>query len=203
MVQVMRLLPSAALAFAVTFGLVYIMQFLIATGQAAITEDKSLNFLEFVRVKQEEVVEAKQRKPEKPPEPEAPPPEAPRPQLDPTDASISISNTAASLSGVDVGGIGGLGLGAADGEYLPIVKVAPIYPRRALQRGLEGYVIVEFTVSRQGTVKDVVVIESTSSLFDRAAVEAAQKFKYKPRVVNGEPIEVPGVRNQITFKLEG
>ncbi|MEM9385712.1 MAG: energy transducer TonB [Pseudomonadota bacterium] len=199
----MRLLPSAALAFAVTFGLVYIMQFLIATGQAAITEDKSLNFLEFVRVKQEEVVEAKQRKPEKPPEPEAPPPEAPRPQLDPTDASISISNTAASLSGVDVGGIGGLGLGAADGEYLPIVKVAPIYPRRALQRGLEGYVIVEFTVSRQGTVKDVVVIESTSSLFDRAAVEAAQKFKYKPRVVNGEPIEVPGVRNQITFKLEG
>lgn len=203
MVQVMRLIPSAALAFAVTFGLVYIMQFLIATGQAAMTEDKSLNFLEFVRVKQEEVVEAKQRKPEKPPEPEAPPPEAPRPQLDPTDASISITNSAASLSGVDVGGIGGLGLGAADGEYLPIVKVAPIYPRRALQRGLEGYVIVEFTVSRQGTVKDVIVIESTSSLFDRAAVEAAQKFKYKPRVVNGEPIEVPGVRNQITFKLEG
>ncbi|MEO0422016.1 MAG: energy transducer TonB [Pseudomonadota bacterium] len=199
----MRLIPSAALAFAVTFGLVYIMQFLIATGQAAMTEDKSLNFLEFVRVKQEEVVEAKQRKPEKPPEPEAPPPEAPRPQLDPTDASISITNSAASLSGVDVGGIGGLGLGAADGEYLPIVKVAPIYPRRALQRGLEGYVIVEFTVSRQGTVKDVIVIESTSSLFDRAAVEAAQKFKYKPRVVNGEPIEVPGVRNQITFKLEG
>lgn len=203
MVQALRLIPSAALAFAVTFALVYIMQFLIATGQKAITEDKSLNFLEFVRVKQEEVVEAKQRKPEKPPEPEAPPPEAPRPQLDPTDASINITNTAASISGADLGGIGGLGLGAADGEYLPIVKVAPIYPRRALQRGLEGYVIVEFTVTRQGTVKDVIVIESTSSLFDRAAVDAASKFKYKPRVVNGEPIEVPGVRNQITFKLEG
>ncbi|MEO0973464.1 MAG: TonB family protein [Pseudomonadota bacterium] len=202
MVQALRLIPSAALAFAVTFGLVYIMQYLIATGQTALTEDKSLNFLEFVRVKQEEVVEAKQRKPEKPPEPEAPPPEAPRPQLDPTDASISISNTAAGISNVEVGGIGGLGLGAADGEYLPIVKVAPIYPRRALQRGLEGFVIVEFTVTRQGTVKDVVVVESTSSLFDKAAKDAAAKFKYKPRVVNGEPIEVPGVRNKITFKLE-
>jgi protein TonB len=200
---VLRLIPAAVLAFAVTFGLVFIMQYLIATGETALSEDKSLNFLEFVRVKQEEVVETKERKPEKPPEPQTPPPQAPRPQLDPTDVSIDISNTAANISTAEVGGIGGLGLGQADGEYLPIVKVAPVYPRRALQRGLEGHVIVEFTVTRQGTVKDVVVVESTSSVFDRAAVQAASKFKYKPRVVNGEPIEVPGVRNKITFKLEG
>jgi protein TonB len=199
----LRVIPAGLLAFAVTFGLVYIMQYLIATGEAAFSEDKSLNFLEFVRVKQEEVVETKERKPEKPPEPQTPPPQAPRPQLDPTDATISVSNVSASISNAEVGGLGGLGLGTSDGEYLPIVKVAPIYPRRALQRGLEGYVIVEFTVTRQGTVKDVVVIESTSTVFDRAATEAAAKFKYKPRIVNGEPIEVPGVRNQITFKLEG
>jgi protein TonB len=199
----LRLIPAGLLAFVVTFGLVYIMQYLIATGETALSDDKSLNFLEFVRVKQEEVIEAKERKPEKPPEPQEPPPQAPRPQLDPTDATIDLTNVAAGISNAEVGGIGGLGLGQSDGEYLPIVKVAPIYPRRALQRGLEGYVIVEFTVTRQGTVKDAVVVESTSSVFDRAAVDAALKFKYKPRVVNGEPIEVPGVRNKITFKLEG
>ena len=97
--------------------------------------------------------------------------------------------------------IGGIGFGISDGEYLPIVKVAPVYPARALNRGLEGYVIVEFTVTRQGTVQDVFIIESSSSLFDRAAIEAALKFKYKPRVIDGEAVEVPGVRNQITFEI--
>ncbi|SVD91537.1 uncharacterized protein METZ01_LOCUS444391, partial [marine metagenome] len=92
--------------------------------------------------------------------------------------------------------------GVSDGEYLPIVKVAPIYPARAASRGLEGYVILEFTVTRAGTVRDVFVVESTSSIFERAATTAAYKFKYKPRVIDGEPVEVPGVRNKITFVLE-
>jgi len=98
--------------------------------------------------------------------------------------------------------VGGLGFGVSDGEYLPIVKVAPVYPARAAQRGLEGYVIVEFTVTQTGATKDIVVVESTSSLFDRAAVDAAAKFKYKPRVIDGNPVEVAGVRNKITFVLE-
>ena len=96
----------------------------------------------------------------------------------------------------------GFGLSPSDGEYLPIVKVQPIYPRRALSRGVEGYVIVEFTVTKQGTTRDVFVVESSSSMFENAAVKAAQKFKYKPRIVDGEPIEVPGVQNQITFEIE-
>ena len=97
--------------------------------------------------------------------------------------------------------VSGVGFGVSDGEYLPIVKVAPVYPSRALSRGLEGYVIVEFTVTQAGAVKDVFVVESTSSLFERAAVEAANKFKYKPRVIDGVAVEVPGVRNKITFEI--
>jgi protein TonB len=83
-----------------------------------------------------------------------------------------------------------------------VVKVAPVYPMRALQRRLEGYVVVEFVVTSSGAVRDVTVIESTAEIFEEAAVEAAMKFKYKPRIVDGTPIEVPGVRNQITFKLD-
>ncbi len=97
--------------------------------------------------------------------------------------------------------VGGVGFGISDGEYLPIVKVAPVYPARALQRGLEGYVIVEFTVTPAGTTRDAVVVESTSTLFERAAVEAALKFKYKPRVIDGEAVEVPGVQNKISFEI--
>ena len=99
---------------------------------------------------------------------------------------------------------GGISLTPGDAEYLPIVKVAPLYPRRALQRGIEGYVLVEFTVTRQGSTRDIKVIESkpSSSLFHSAAIKATAKFKYKPRTVDGKAIEVAGVKNKIIFRLE-
>ena len=78
-----------------------------------------------------------------------------------------------------------------------------IYTRRALTRGIECYVIVMFTVTRQGTTRDHVIVESKPrGIFDRAALRAATKFKYKPRIVDGQPIEVPGVKNKITFLIE-
>ena len=91
----------------------------------------------------------------------------------------------------------------SDGEYLPIVKVAPIYPRRAQTRGLQGYCIVEYTVTKSGSISDPKSIDcQPSGVFDSASVKASLKFKYKPRVVDGEPIEVPGVRNKFTYTLE-
>jgi protein TonB len=90
---------------------------------------------------------------------------------------------------------------SSDGEYLPMYKASPQYPVRALQRRLEGYVIVEFVVTAAGAVRDVIVVESSSPIFEQAAVEAALKFKYQPRVIDGQPIEVSGVQNRITFKL--
>ena len=97
--------------------------------------------------------------------------------------------------------IAGAGLGVSDGEYLPIVKVAPVYPTRALARRLEGYVLVEFVVTATGAVRDIVVLESSAPIFEEPAIEAALKFKYKPRIVNGEAIEVRGVQNRIVFEM--
>lgn len=191
---------SIGLGALVTFALLFVMQLLIATGRGAITEAKAFRIVDFVRVERQSIVETKKEKPEKPPEPEQAP-DMPSPDtLDSFDSSMAVSMSSpvinASLN------IGGVGFGVSDGEYLPIVKVAPIYPARAASRGLEGYVILEFTVTRAGTVRDVFVVESTSSIFERAATTAAYKFKYKPRVIDGEPVEVPGVRNKITFVLE-
>jgi protein TonB len=198
--MIVRYAISIGLGASVTFGLLFIMQLLIATGQGALTDATTYRVTDFVRVERNEVVETKQDKPEKPPEPETPP-EMPTPnQSDSFDNSMAVSMSAPSMdANLNVGGVG---FGISDGEYLPIVKVAPVYPSRALSRGLEGYVIVEFTVTRQGTVKDVSVVESTSSLFERAAMEAALKFKYKPRVIDGEAVEVPGVQNKITFEIQ-
>jgi protein TonB len=95
------------------------------------------------------------------------------------------------------------GMSSGDGEYLPIVKVAPIYPRRAQTRGISGYCIVEYTVTKTGSIRDPQAVDcQPSGIFDRASVKAATKFKYKPRVVDGEPIEVAGVQNKFTYELE-
>ena len=78
-----------------------------------------------------------------------------------------------------------------------------IYPNRALSRGIEGFCVVQYTVTSIGTVKDPVVVESqcSSSLFHSASVNAALKFKYKPRIMDGEAVEVPGVQNKFTYEI--
>tara|TARA_B100000749_G_C18364099_1_gene438820 strand:+ start:479 stop:1078 length:600 start_codon:yes stop_codon:yes gene_type:complete len=197
--MIKRFVTASSLGVAVTFGLLFIMQLLIATGEGAVTNTENFRLGDFVRVERNEIIETKKEKPEKPPEPEAPP-EMPSPDnMADFDNAMAVSVTMPTVNSSIQ--IGGFGFGISDGEYLPIVKVAPVYPARALTRGLEGYVIVEFTVTRTGTVRDVLVVESTSSLFERAASEAALKFKYKPRVIDGEAVEVPGVRNRITFEI--
>jgi protein TonB len=174
------------------------MQYMIASGQNAVGDDSAFRIVDLVRIEREEFVETKQEKPDKPPEPEEMP-DMPEPQANNFDSSLRVSMVAPPAA-VNAR-IGGLNFGASDGEYLPIVKVAPIYPQRAAQRGLEGYVIVQYTVTTTGDTKDVVVLESTSSLFDRAAVDSALKYKYKPRVIDGVAIEVAGVTTKIIFEL--
>ena len=196
-----RLGLAALAAVFTTFTILWVMQILIATGKGAITSKYEGRFIDFVRIEKDETLDTKTLKPKKPPEPEQPPPDTP-PQLDEIDASVQTVNIGAvdTEVGVNVGGIGGFN--AAEGEYLPIVKVAPIYPNRALSRGIEGYCIVEYIVTRNGTTKDPKVVECTSSLFANASIKASAKFKYKPRVINGQPIDVPGVMHKITFELE-
>ncbi len=196
---------------AVTFGLLMLMRALIASGQSAMTDVEGGRVVDFVRVQREERLESKRSKPDRPDNPDAPPPDAPQPSSE-QDASAAEGGTTVAMDAVavDASSINmnissgfGIAAGSADGDYLPIVKVAPIYPRRAIEREIEGYVILEFTVTKTGTVRDVRVIEAQpNNVFDRAAVAAAEKFKYKPRVVNGEAIEVRGVLHKITFALE-
>jgi len=184
----------------VTFCLLWVMQVLIATGKKALVDEAEFTLGDFIRVKVDEVVRQDEDDPEPPPEVEEPPPEVPEVAADNLDTSqaLSMGGPNGQLNFNLAGGRIGLG----DGDFLPIVKVAPIYPRRAQTRGLEGQCLIEFTVTSTGTTKDAFVVECTSSLFKKASVNAALKFKYKPRVVDGVAMDVPGVQHIITFKLE-
>ncbi len=91
----------------------------------------------------------------------------------------------------------------SEGDYHSVRKVAPTYPRDALVAGIEGYCVVEYTVTEQGTVKDPQVLsdQCTSRLFEQVSIEAALKFRYKPRVVDARAEEVTGVQNKFTFEI--
>jgi protein TonB len=198
-----RVFVATLLAAVITLGLFFLMQSLIQSGGSAFTDAPKGSVLDFVRVKKEEAVQKKDRKPKKPPKPEQPPPDMAPPQMD-------TPSPESATSGMDFGADvaaelsleGGLALESGDGEFLPIVRVSAVYPRRALQRGIEGYVDIEFTVSKFGSVTNPKVMQaSPEGIFDQAALDATLKYKYKPRVVNGEPMEVSGVEVRVKFEL--
>ncbi|MCP4573662.1 MAG: TonB family protein [bacterium] len=199
-----RYLAATVIGALVTLGVLFTMHTLIATPQSKLDESGQRHFVDFVRVQREETVERKDRRRDKPTAPENPPPEAVQPRVDTVeDTRMEVSVPTAPMDvGVEMS-VANLGLVASDGDYLPIVKIAPVYPPVAQSRGIEGHCLVEYTVTTAGTVKDVIVVESDpKGIFDRVSIQAALKFKYRPRVVNGEPIEVRGVRNLFRYELE-
>jgi len=91
----------------------------------------------------------------------------------------------------------------SDRDVIPLVRIAPDYPPRALSRGLEGWVQVQFTITPTGTVKDPVVVNAEpKGIFDDAALKSIARWRYNPRVEGGVAVERVGVQTIIRFQLE-
>lgn len=190
--------PSALfLAAAITFSLLFIMQFLIQMTPAIDRGDKRFRLVPFVKVDPPSEAETRRERPPKPPEPQR----KPATELPPSDAQTPIAPIQANWSLPKLPGPRGTSA-FPDGDVIALRQVAPAYPQRAVQRGIEGYVIVEFTVTTAGTTDNIVVVESSHSLLDSAAVKAAAKARYRPRIVDGRAVAVHGMRNRFTFQLE-
>lgn len=193
------MLISILLAIPVVVGLFMIMHSLIDRNFEN-PEESNTKIADLVQPDEEIQLETTVPKPDKVEDPEEPPPEMEMVHID-LNMDTDIENSAP-LAMVDIA-ISTSGMSSGDGEYLPIVKVAPIYPRRAQTRGISGYCIVEYTVTTSGAIRDPVAVDcQPAGVFEKASVKASLKFKYKPRVVDGEPIEVAGVQNKFTYKLE-
>jgi protein TonB len=195
-----RLIIGGLLAIPVAGGLFFIMQYLIASADPQIDDSKQRKLADIHMPEREIETNLNERKPDKVDDPEEPPPDLDTPDVD-MDMDMEVINIAPQAA-VDIS-INSSGMATGDGEYLPIVKVAPIYPRRAQTRGISGYCIIEYTVTTSGAIKDPVAVDcDPSGVFEKASLKASLKFKYKPRVVDGEPIEVAGVQNKFTYELE-
>ena len=198
----LRILIGAGLGAIVTTGLFYLMPLLIEMADKKLDDSPATRIADITMPDREIETNLKETKPDKPDDPEEPPPDLDQPEIDDVDFNPDALNMSPNMSGDLKIGLGS-GLGGADGEYLPIVKVAPMYPRRANSRGIEGYCTVEYTVTKTGGIRDAVAVDCVpKGYFERASVKASLKFKYKPRVIDGEAIDVSGVQNRFTYELE-
>lgn len=198
---------AAVLGVVVTFCLLLLMHALINNEMELPEEAADTKIASIQMPKQEIETRFEEAKPDKPEEPETPPPEIPEPEFDNPNASLEgLNMEAPRFEGQIAMSIGGF---TGDGDMMPIVRVAPEYPSNASSRGIEGQCEVELTVTAAGTTRDVQIVEGScattdgkpTSVFNRSSIRAAERFKYRPKVVDGEPVDVPGVRFRFTYEL--
>jgi len=197
-----RFLIAFGFAACVTFGLFYLMQSMIGV-EGELDASDSVKVVDFVRVKRSEEVKKKEREPPKKEKIDdtPPPPDFEMDQNTNLDGG-GIGIAAAVDTSMSLDTAGGFSMASADGDAVPMVRVPPQYPERALQRGIEGRVLIEFTITKSGAVKDAKVIAAEpSKIFNKAAIKAVLQWKYNPKIVNGKAVEQVGVRIAIPFKL--
>ena len=193
------------LSLLITTALFFIMVILISLGDSGMKEDTSVKLADIVMPERE--IDTFLSEVDKPEKPEEQPEAIAQPELDLqplTGVDVSIPKPKANFSAG--------GSFFRDGEYIPLFKVQPIYPRRAQERGTEGFAIVSFTITESGTVENASALEGycgdpegpeeemrPCSIFNSASSRAALKLKYKPKIVDGKATAVDGVLHRFTF----
>lgn len=195
-----RSIQAFIIAIFVTLGLIVGMYALIKMEEPELTASEDTVLPDINYNPKNEDVDVITPKPIRPPEVEAQP-DIPDVKVIPDTIDI---NSQFATNSIKVGINRDLkGFNQNDGEYLPIFRPSPIYPRRAAERGVCGSVDLRYTVTSSGGVADPQVMSSTSKMFERNAIKAALKYKYKPRQVGGKPVDVPGVEIRVKFEMEG
>lgn len=183
----------------VTLSLLFFMDRLIAMQPGAASDPSRMGTLTFIHIDRETDV---QTLADPLPRRDAfdPPPTAPRPDRDDGDEIIvAVSHGSPVPPGHDYDAID---IRASDGPLVAMMRVQPAYPAVMAQRGLEGWVLVEFDVLADGNVSNVRIVESSHGGFEDAALRAAQRFRFKARVVDGIPRATNGLRNLFRFEME-
>lgn len=94
------------------------------------------------------------------------------------------------------------GPSSTDADVIPLNEVLPVYPDSARRRGIEGYVQLAFTITAEGRVENVRVLESSPArVFDREARRAALRWRFAPRTENGQLVAREAVK-KLEFRLE-
>ena len=194
-------IPIAAFAGAVFTSSIFWVLWSLVTTSFDVGDRAEAARIEFSRMRRDtEVATKRDEKVER----ERPPPTPQTPRM--AFAASGIDNNVASLAPiVDArGAMSRMSMSAgSDRDVIPLVRINPDYPPRALSRGLEGWVQVQFTITATGTVKDAIVVNAQpKNIFDDAALKAIARWRYNPKVDAGVAVERVGVQTIIRFQLE-
>ena len=196
-----RTLLALLCAIPVTIALFSVMVVLIESADQNLDEKKSRKLIEIVMPERSIETQLKEVRPEKPHAPQDQP-DVPQPITSALTVTPNAVKMAPPTFKAEVN-IGRGGWSSGEGDFMPIFTIPPKYPRRAERSGISGYVIVQFTVTKNGSVRDPAVLESRpTKIFDTAAIKAVLKYKFKPRVIEGEAFEVKGVTQTIRFGVQ-
>jgi periplasmic protein TonB len=214
--EALRVPVSFLFALVLTSGMFWALARLI-NSKVDVGELQKAAKIDFSRLRRDSEIKMIKRQKAEPVKPVEPPPDAPKITAAEAAALASAPPMAGPIAlgpgtglNVDVkgmlGGSGPLavagGGGGADRNEMPLVRIQPDYPARALERGIEGWAMVEFTISPTGTTKDVAAVASEPpDTFEQAAVRAVQSWKYNPKIQGGTAIERRGVRVKLDFKI--
>jgi len=203
-----KYLAGTAFAAIITLALFFLMVALISLGDDTLPTDNSRKLGDVIMPDRD--IDTLFDNVDKPEEPEEQPEDIAQPELDLAPiAGMDVSLPKPKANFAANGGF------FRDGEYIPLFKVTPIYPRRAQERGIMGYAVVAFTITETGTVENTESLEgfcgdptdpetvyNACSIFNSAAEHAAVKLKYKPKIVDGKAVRVDNVPHKFTFILE-
>ncbi|CAH7103059.1 Ferric siderophore transport system, periplasmic binding protein TonB [Vibrio chagasii] len=202
-----RLFLALPLAGALGLALFSFMAWMVDNGHQRSPDNSETLSFNMVMVEQEQEVQRRQRAvPEKPEMPE-PPPKA---QTSQSQAEVTPLNSMSSLPSLDLNtSIDGLAINApifsdfgTNQQAMPLSRVEPRYPAKALKRGAEGHVIMSFTIDETGRPIDIQVTDANPRrMFEREAMRALKKWKYQPKVVDGKAIAQVGQTVKLEFKL--
>ncbi|MFA0614233.1 energy transducer TonB [Vibrio splendidus] len=202
-----RLFLALPLAGALGLALFSFMAWMVDNGHQRSPDNSETLSFNMVMVEQEQEVQRRQRAvPEKPEMPE-PPPEAKTSQ---SQAEVTPLNSMSSLPSLDLNtSVDGLAINAptfsdfgSNQQAMPLYRVEPRYPAKALKRGAEGHVIMSFTIDETGRPIDIQVTDANPRrMFEREAMRALKKWKYQPKVVDGKAIAQVGQTVKLEFKL--
>ncbi len=188
----------------ITAALFWLMQFLLLQDLSAKPVSKTPTLIHLLETYVDTAVRTR---PIEPPPPIDPPLQAPRTTtvaiapLDPP-SGFAVPEPTPFPAGHSGFKIDGFDTPQADNDLIPIVRPDALYPNRALERELEGFVDLRFTVTSAGFTENIQVIAASNQLFKAPAIRSVERFKYRPRVVNGQNVAVSGVETRITFKLD-
>ncbi|WEK81668.1 energy transducer TonB [Vibrio alginolyticus] len=202
-----RLLLALPASLLISVSLFSFMAWMVDKGNQRAPEASEAVRFDMVMVENEADVQRRQRSVPEQPEP----PQAPEPmdlsqadtQMEPMSQMTPVSalglNTV--LEGIAISAPNLKGT-MGNQQALPLYRVDPRYPSKALKRRVEGYVIMRFTIDATGRPKDIEVIEAEPErMFEREAIRALKKWKYQPKVEDGVSIEQFGQTAKVEFKL--